>query len=149
MSTSPKRDPLPPFCREVLQLYTEVLADVRFPDLDLRSLQASAEQVRIAELAVERVEAKLDAARAQLQEQIDAMSTSAARALAYAQVFAQTDPALQARVEQVGGTAQRTPVTEPRTKRRGRRSKGDPQDENLFTPQSESNPDHEPAESAA
>jgi hypothetical protein len=133
-STSPKRDPLPPFCREVLQLYTEALGDVRFPDLDLGSLQASAEQARAAQLAVERVEAKLEIARAQLQEQLDAMTSSAERALAYAQVFARTDPKLQARVDQVGGVPANAASAEPRAKRRARRSKVE-QDANLFAPQ--------------
>jgi hypothetical protein len=133
-STSPKRDPLPPFCRDVLQLYTEALAEVRFPDLDLGSLQASAEQVRSAQLAVERVEAKLETARAQLQEQLDAMTGRAERALAYAQVFARTDPTLQARVDQVGGVRASALSAEPRARRRARRSKVE-QDANLFTPQ--------------
>src|SRR5687768_6053847 len=104
-STSPKRDPLTPFCREVLQLYGEALADVRFPDLDLGSLQACADQARAAQLAVERVEVKLESARAQLQEQLDGLTALAERGLAYAQVFARTDAKLQARVDQVGGVA--------------------------------------------
>jgi hypothetical protein len=133
-SPSPKRDPLPPFCREVLQLYGEALADVRFPDLDLGTLEASAERARAAQLALERVEAKLEVARAHLQEQLAVLSASAARALAYAQVFAQTDPKLQARVDQVGGAATHAPSAEPRAKRRARRDKAE-HDASLFATQ--------------
>lgn len=143
MSSTPKRDPLTPFCREVLQLYSEALADVRFPDLDLSSLQSSAEQARAAQLAVERVEAKLEVARAQLQQQLDAMTAMAERGLAYAQVFARSDAALQARVDRVAGVAANVPGAEPRIKRRARRSKVE-QDANLFasqaTPGEETNP---------
>lgn len=148
--TSPKSDPLPAFCREVLQLYTDALAEVRFPDLDLGALEASAEQARAAQLAVERREAQLESARAELREQLEAMSGRAERALAYARIFAQTDPKLLERVEQVSGPQSSAPATEPRPKRRGRPRKV-AEDSTLFAsaPTSADDSDDDATESAA
>ena len=138
-STLPHCDSPTPFAHEVMQLYAEALPDVRFPDLDLASLQATAEQVQAAQVAVERAAAELDRARTLLHQQAALMHARAERALAYAQVFAAGNAELAARVAQVAqlNAAQSIRPTSSesaqaeRRPRRKRRAKADP-DDNLF-----------------
>ena len=118
--TAPKLDPTPAFARQVLDLYLEALADVRFPDLDLAALQAARDELQVSQIEIDSLEAELARARAQLDTQVAALNTKADRALAYARVYASGDAALQARIAEVG-RKKVAPLEGAPPKRRGRR----------------------------
>jgi len=98
----PLHDPTPAFARQVLDLYVDALAEVRFPDLDLALLQSARDALQVTQLQVEAIEAKLLTARSALEAQAVAFNATAERALAYARIFASSDAALQARIAELG-----------------------------------------------
>lgn len=97
-----KQDPTPAFARQVLALFRQELAGVHFPELDLAVLEQAEQAVLAAQVEVERVESQLEAARIARAEQLAELETKAERALAYARVFASSDPELSARVSELG-----------------------------------------------
>lgn len=110
--------------REILELYASALPEVAFPDLDLASLHVSAEQLRTAQDEVDRLESELRDAREQLSALSSALDARAERALAYARIYAEGKPELQAAVSAV--RAQGAHDAEgAATKRRGRPRKHD------------------------
>jgi hypothetical protein len=144
---TPAHDPTPALARQVLELYAEALRDVRFPDLDLALLEEAREALLVSQLEVERSEAQLQAARVALEAKSDALHTKAERALAYARVFALGDPALSARLAELG--ARKKPLTlveggPTPLKRRGRSKKGAVETE-LFVADAADSPAHEAA----
>jgi len=121
---APHRDPVPALAREVIDLYAEALASVRFPDLDITVLEGMSQELGAAQCEVERLEAELEAARNRLQIQADSLVARAQRALAYARVFAEGDPTLSARVAEIRGeepSARRDPIP-PKRRARTRKS---------------------------
>ncbi|HEX5659419.1 MAG TPA: hypothetical protein VFX59_19625 [Polyangiales bacterium] len=114
-------DALTPFSREVLELYASDLAEVRFPDLDLKALHAQAAEVDEAQHAVDDLEAQLLEARQRVSERNAALKTRAERALAYARIYAEGNHALSERIDAIRGT----PASAP--KKRGRPSKSSAQ----------------------
>jgi hypothetical protein len=114
----PQHDPVAPWCGDVLRLFAGSLAAVRFPDVDEATLVAAADALRAAQVEIERLERELDEARGRLREQNTAFAEQCGRALAYARVYASTQPELQPEVEAVRPVATRT--SEPEPKRRGR-----------------------------
>jgi hypothetical protein len=119
----PTRDPIPGFAHEVLALYAHALSDVHFPDLDLGRLSSCRDAVCAAQLAVEHHEAELQAARAQLQEQLDRLTACSERALAYARVFAGDNTQLQERIAQIGSRPITAPSAAREPQKRKRRGK--------------------------
>lgn len=103
--------PIPDSVRSVCELFSHELAKVQFPDVDATSLKTAADRVSEQEAAVARAEALLYAAREQLQDSQDALLAKAQRALSYAQVFAEENEELSARLAQ---------ISLPRTQRRAR-----------------------------
>ncbi|MET0386002.1 MAG: hypothetical protein ABW321_08595 [Polyangiales bacterium] len=101
-STRPLLDPTPVLARQVIDLYTSDLADVRFPDLDLSLLLDAQAELHTAQLEVERIEALLAVARQAVEMRSHALLTKAERALSYARVFAQGDAELAPRVADIG-----------------------------------------------
>ncbi len=125
-----KFDPLSTTARDVLGLFSDALAEVRFPDVDLHSLQAAADELRALQLEVERLEAELETARALVSAQSEALTGQAERGLAYARIYAAADAKLSLRVAEVGQST--SPVSPPAApKKRGRARKGEG-DANLF-----------------
>lgn len=118
-SARPDRDPLTPFGHEMLALFAGPLADVRFPDLDRSTLQASADEAVRAQLEVESMERALDDARSRAREASAAFVSATTRALAYARVFATGQPALEAVLATSPVLASSTP-THPRDARDGK-----------------------------
>jgi hypothetical protein len=110
---------LTPFSREVLELYASELADVRFPDLDLKSLHAQAAEVDEAQHAVDDLEAQLLEARQLVSERNAALRTRAERALSYARIYAEGNQALSARIDQISKPTK----SESAPKKRGRPAK--------------------------
>ena len=92
---------IPTPVRTVLDLFATDLADVRFGDVDAKTLAALASDVESAADAVASAQALLDDARGKLQERQEALLVQAQRALAYARVYAEPDPALTARIETI------------------------------------------------
>ena len=124
VSAKPKQDPTPAFARQVIELYGGELAEVRFPDLDRAVLESARDELQHAQLEVERLEADLQAARNALDAEAGALNAKAERALAYAKIYAASDPELSARIAELTGkkkppsAANSEPVA-----RRGRRKK--------------------------
>jgi multidrug efflux pump subunit AcrA (membrane-fusion protein) len=85
----------------LLDLFTTCLADVRFADVDGQTLARYAADVEAAAEAVAAAQLALDATREALQEKQDALLQQAQRALAYARVYAESDQALNGRLDAV------------------------------------------------
>ncbi len=131
--------PIPPAVQQVLDVYETHLPLVKFGDLEATVLSKAAEEVVTAASALERAEAALETARAALQEKQESLFQKAQRALAYARVYAEGDPELAARVEEISllRSSRRTPKVDgiegvsaaPAAEtplRRGRPRKSDP-----------------------
>jgi multidrug efflux pump subunit AcrA (membrane-fusion protein) len=121
----PMHDPTPAFARQVLDLYVEALPDVRFPDLELATLQSARDALQVTQLQIEDIEAKLQAARSALEAQAGALHATAERALAYARVFASNDAALHARIAEVGRKKPVANAEGAQPRKRGRPPKSD------------------------
>ncbi|HET8935606.1 MAG TPA: hypothetical protein VFN67_19290 [Polyangiales bacterium] len=139
-SPTPLIDVTPTLARQVIDLYSVELSDVRFPDLDLSALLYAQAELHAAQLEVERVEAELEDKRAKLEERSQALVSKAERALAYARVFAQGDEDLAPRLADIGrkrSSNSQSPNTQSASgtiaapKRRGRKPKSD-EPEELF-----------------
>jgi hypothetical protein len=125
-SSSSKTEAAPLFAREVIALYAEALPEVRFPDLDLASLERAAEELHEAQLAVATAAAQLEAAREAARARAELLCERAQRALAYARVFASGDAALSARVAEVGrhDGAPQAEVAAPKKRGRPKKANG-------------------------
>jgi hypothetical protein len=101
-----------PAVQALLDLFATSLADVRFADVDGPSLARCAAEVEAAAQAELVARLALDAANAALQEKQEALMQRAQRALAYARVYAESDPALAASLEAIGlpRATRRTPA---------------------------------------
>ncbi len=96
----------------LLDIFSTSLADLRFGDVDGKSLALSASSVESAAGAMAAAQTTLDAAREALQEKQDALLRLAQRALAHARVHAEGDETLSSRLEAVN--LPRLPVRRPR-----------------------------------
>ena len=124
-------DPVPPLARSVIALFAEALPNVRFPDMDLSVLESAADDLRAAQVELEQIEAELAASRAALLQQAEQLTLRAQKALAYARVFAESDPELAERVQTIGQTQKPMSPLGSVPKRRGR-PKQDAEDSSLF-----------------
>ena len=106
-------DGLPPLVREVLAVFDDDLRDVRFGELDAARLAEVAVRVGSAQVAVDDAQDRLDAARRLYEEELAALTALSTRALAYAQIYAESDPALAERLAPLA-----TPESPPRKRRR-------------------------------
>lgn len=104
MPSAPVATPsLPPFARDVIDLYASSLAEVRFPDVDLATLESCADSLREAQEEVERLDAELQAAQERVMERTATLLTRADRALSYARIFADDNAELSARIGAISG----------------------------------------------
>ena len=140
-SPTPQIDVTPTLARQVIDLYADELAEVRFPDLDLSALLYAQAELHAAQVEVERVEAELADRRAELELRSQALVAKAERALAYARIFAQGDDQLSPRLAEIGRRKSSLTQTSqtasssgliPAPKRRGRKPKSE-EPEELFT----------------
>jgi hypothetical protein len=104
-------DAIPSPLQAILNLFATTLADVRFADLDAKTLASLASEVEAAAAVVESAEAALAAARGTLQARQDALLQQVQRAVAYARVYAENNEALSQRIDA---------IALPRTPRRSR-----------------------------
>jgi hypothetical protein len=87
--------------RTVLDLFASELSDIRFGDVDAKTLSTLASEVESAAEAVASAQATLDDARSKLQERQELLLQQAQRALAYARVYAEPDAGLSARIDAI------------------------------------------------
>ncbi len=86
-----------------IRLFDE-LQGVRFPDLDANVLRAATEELVARQSIVESAESTLQLERAELLRESEAVLKKTQRAQAYLRVYAESDPALAAKVEALCAT---------------------------------------------
>ena len=135
----PKDDPIAPLPRATLELYRDVLREVRFPDLDYESLSHAAAELCAAQLEVECIEAALLTARDAVRERAERLNAQSERALSYAAIFATGNAELMQRVAEIEALSQ-SPSEAPRSpgKKRGRPRKTSSAGAELFASEAES-----------
>jgi hypothetical protein len=111
---------LPAFSREVLELFSAELAEIRFPDLDVESLREAAGRVRDAQAEVDRLEGELQEAQEGVAQQSAALHACAERALAYARVYAEGKPALSAQIDAIRSQPSSDKESATASRKRGR-----------------------------
>lgn len=94
-------DAVPPPVRSLSDLFGEALAAVKFPDVDAPALAAGVAKVDGLQAEVMRLEEELGRARAALDVGRDELLRMAARAHAYARVYAEDDDALRSRIDAI------------------------------------------------
>lgn len=98
MSMDPAvQSPIPPALKDLLALFEEgPLAQVQFPDVDAAALREHAAAVDAAAQEVEVAAAAWAAAKRAVDERLEVLLQKGQRALAYARVYAEDKPELQA-----------------------------------------------------
>jgi hypothetical protein len=94
-------DAIPPPVQSLLDLFATSLAEVRFGDVDAKTLARAAADVQAAAAIVSGAQSALDEARRTLHELEEALLQNAHRAAAYARVYAENDAALSERVSAI------------------------------------------------
>ena len=120
---SPSDDPVPGEHRAVLELFSNQLAKVAFPDVDAALLRRQADEVRAEALAVARAREALEAAQTRLADWTAVLGDTAARGLAYARIYADAHPdrhGLATAIAALAESRPKAPVAIPTVKRRGR-----------------------------
>jgi hypothetical protein len=90
-----------PAVQALLDLFATSLSDVRFADVDGPTLARCAGEVEAAAQAEAVARSALDAAHLALQEKQEALLQRTQRALAYARVYAESDPTLTASLDAI------------------------------------------------
>lgn len=90
-----------PAVMELVDVFEERAAELKFPDLDAKTLGAAVKEVEAAVADVQRLEAELERARELLSGKQEALLGKSQRALAYARVYAEEDPELSERLAKV------------------------------------------------
>lgn len=85
-------DPVAGDLRAVIELFATELAKVPFPDVDAASLKRHADAVRAEAAAVATARRALDAAEAGQAAKVAELARAAARAIAYAKIYAESHP---------------------------------------------------------
>jgi hypothetical protein len=112
-------DSIPPSIKTVLDLFAGDLAEVKFPDVDRKSLAEAALEVQTQTEEAACAEEALRSALAALAAKKEELQQKAQRALAYAVVYAQGNPDLTAKVE---AAARAAGLTRPRPAQKERAS---------------------------
>ena len=94
-------DPISPALQDLLKLFGQELATVKFPDIDRAVLEEAAAGVKEKAEAVARAQAALDAARQSLHESQEALLQKGQRALSYARIFAEDDAELSEKLDAI------------------------------------------------
>ncbi|HEY4179731.1 MAG TPA: hypothetical protein VGM90_22975 [Kofleriaceae bacterium] len=113
---------MPADVRAVIDLFTQYLAKVTFPDLDTASLRRQADELRAEEKNVQRARDALANAIATSDARLATLTAAAQRAVAYAQIYADghvdRQPIAEALSDLARVDAMSSPTSPP--KRRGR-----------------------------
>ncbi|KFE68305.1 hypothetical protein [Hyalangium minutum] len=110
-------DPISPALQDLLKLFGQELATVKFPELDRAVLEEAAERVKDKAAELAQAQAALEAARQALYESQEALLQKGQRALAYARIFAEEDAELSAKLDS---------ISLPRPVRKALRAEGAP-----------------------
>src|ERR1017187_3942129 len=94
-------DTIPASVQAALELSETALADVRFANLDAKTLARTAADVHAVASVVASAQAALDSARCALQERQEVLLEQVQRAIAYARVYAENDEALSQRLDAI------------------------------------------------
>jgi hypothetical protein len=94
-------DPISPSMQDLLKLFGQELAAVKFPDVDRAVLEEAATRVKQKADEVAKAQAALEAARQSLYEGQEALLQKGQRALAYARIFAEEDAELSAKLDTI------------------------------------------------
>jgi hypothetical protein len=94
-------DPISPALQDLLKLFGQELATVKFPDMDRGVLEEAAAGVKEKAEAVAKAQAALDAARQSLHESQEALLQKGQRALAYARIYAEDDAELSEKLDAI------------------------------------------------
>ncbi|WP_225413730.1 hypothetical protein [Stigmatella hybrida] len=94
-------DPISPSMQDLLKLFGQELAAVKFPDVDRGVLEEAAARVKQKADEVAKAQAALEAARQSLYEGQEALLQKGQRALAYARIFAEEDAELSAKLDTI------------------------------------------------
>lgn len=113
-------DPVRVEHRAVIDLFTNQLAGVAFPDVDASLLKRQADEVRAEAVAVARARDALEAAQRKLAERAANLGDTVTRGLAYARIYADAHPDRHALASAIAAVAAPTPPAAPPAKRRGR-----------------------------
>ena len=101
MGAKDPSDVIPEPLRALLDVFREHLADVRFPGVDLQSMEQHVTQMQDKSDAVDAAREALAQAQAELDGAGAALAAHGERALAYAKVFLAGDAALSRRLDQL------------------------------------------------
>lgn len=105
---------IPPSVQAVLDLFSGALSEVRFADVDASGLTTLASEVEAAAMEVEARQADLNTARDTLNQRQEGLLLRVQRALAYARVYAESDPELTQRLNAISlPRAAKRPRAEP------------------------------------
>lgn len=94
-------DAIPTPIQTVIELFETTFADVRFADIDTKTLARAAAEVQEVATVVASAQAALDSARGALQERQDALLERVHRAIAYARVYAENNEGLLQRLNAI------------------------------------------------
>lgn len=101
MSQKNSPDFIPSAVMDVINLYTEELAEVKFPDVHKGLMEELVEKVQAGSERVEEARVKLEEARQDLTEQQEELKKIAEKGLAYARVFSQGNPELEEKLKNI------------------------------------------------
>src|SRR4051812_42921753 len=85
-------DPVRAEHRAVIELFTNQLGKVAFPDVDAALLRRQADELRAEGVAVARARDALEAAQQKLADRAAILGDTVARGLAYARIYADAHP---------------------------------------------------------
>lgn len=151
LPNSSSHDAVPPPVRSLAELFGEALTAVKFPDVDAPALSGAVARVDGLQAEVMRLEEELGRARTALDAGRDELLRMAARAHAYARVYAEDDDTLRGRIDAITlprARARPAPVTAVAgdvvaPARRKKRAAADEEPSPLFAPSGEGNGDGE------
>ena len=91
--------PIPAPLYELMSIFSEQLPNIRFGDIDKGVLDEAMGRVEMAAQKAAEAESVLEMARAELAATQQALLTTGQRALAYARIYAEDQPALLGRLQ--------------------------------------------------
>ncbi|HMA92546.1 MAG TPA: hypothetical protein VKP30_07660 [Polyangiaceae bacterium] len=120
--------------RELLALYAEKYAELRFPDLDLGRLQSSAGELAAALEKVDEAEASVNALREQARIIEADLTQKAARTIAFLKVYIEGDESEYARLDALTlALLTRPRARKPESAGAGERTRGRPKKARVAT----------------
>lgn len=124
---SPESELFPPSLQKLLDLFvTGPLAKVHFPDVDGAALAKLADAVKQQGASVREAEQRVLEARAALAEGLETLRIQAQRALSYARIYADGQPAVRPLLDGIDLSRPAQPAAST-PKRRGRPPKARPE----------------------